>query len=697
MNRLNRTILTLAAAVTLWVHPQPNAAAQNQDKAEVTLKAAMDKEIVDGDLKAAIEQYGKLSQSANRAVAAKALVRMGQCYEKLGDAEARKAYERAIRDFGDQKEAVAQARVRLAALGGARAEGGVIARQVWSAPEADPEGAITADGRLMSLTHWDTGDLAVRDLQASKTKLVTNKGPWEKNWEFSGKSAISPDGKQIAYNWCSQGKNDMCAAELRISNLDGSNRRTLFGAGGPELWMEPHAWTPDGKRILVDETSKGTRQIGWLNVADGSFDVLKKLPPRRAQGNLILSRDGKWIGYSHSGTQGNSQKDVFVIASAGGPETAVVAGPSDDYPLAWTLDGKGLLFASDRGGSRQIWVQPLAGGKQQGAPRLVHSKLEGTVPLGMARNGSLYLGGGKQTRDVFSVRLDADKDGPNPPELLITGNLGANGPASFSPDGTRIAYGSGDRPASQEFSTTRLVIRTVATGEERVIAPDMDSFVPQEWHPSGKSILVHGTDKDRRLGLFLVDDSTGAVTPLLLAPDGVFIRRPSLSPDGRMLYYHKWQDGKFGYVVRNLESGQEQPFTTSKLFGGSYVTFSPDGREVAISVDGSLKVMAPDETGAREIYRCPDRYFCIGSSRGRGLSWAPDGKSLYAVASIGKGAGMQVVRISLDGEQPEVIAASAREIQSISLHPDGRQLVYTEYRFIGEIWVLENIGTVKVD
>ncbi|MBP1602624.1 MAG: hypothetical protein H6Q06_2775, partial [Acidobacteria bacterium] len=59
------------------------------DRAEVALQAAIKKEMVDGDLKGAIEQYKKIAQSGNRAAAARALVRMGQCQERLGEAEAR--------------------------------------------------------------------------------------------------------------------------------------------------------------------------------------------------------------------------------------------------------------------------------------------------------------------------------------------------------------------------------------------------------------------------------------------------------------------------------------------------------------------------------------------------------------------------------------------------------------------------------
>src|SRR6266542_1588548 len=94
------------------------AAAQKGDRADLHLQAAINKEVVEGDLKGAIEQYRKVAQGSNRTVAAKALVRMGQCYEKLGDAEARKAYERVVRDFADQKDMAAQAQIRLVSLRG---------------------------------------------------------------------------------------------------------------------------------------------------------------------------------------------------------------------------------------------------------------------------------------------------------------------------------------------------------------------------------------------------------------------------------------------------------------------------------------------------------------------------------------------------------------------------------------------------
>ena len=114
--RTHTVMLIVLAALALTV--AAGVAPHAQGKAELAFKAATDKEVVDGDLRAAIAMYRKIAQGGDRGVAARALVRMGQCYEKLGDlqaSEARKAYEQVVREFGDQAEVVAEARARLAA------------------------------------------------------------------------------------------------------------------------------------------------------------------------------------------------------------------------------------------------------------------------------------------------------------------------------------------------------------------------------------------------------------------------------------------------------------------------------------------------------------------------------------------------------------------------------------------------------
>ena len=106
-------VILSAGILAAWSVPQ------GEDPA-VLLRAAIEKEEVDGNLDAAIEQYKHIIKiaGANRPVAAQALLRLGGCYEKRGPEEARKTYEQLIRDYGEQSREVAAARQRLAALAG---------------------------------------------------------------------------------------------------------------------------------------------------------------------------------------------------------------------------------------------------------------------------------------------------------------------------------------------------------------------------------------------------------------------------------------------------------------------------------------------------------------------------------------------------------------------------------------------------
>ncbi|HUQ91099.1 MAG TPA: tetratricopeptide repeat protein [Bryobacteraceae bacterium] len=108
---------------------------------ESMLGAALHQEEVQGDLKGAIAAYQKVvaTPGVSRNTAAEALVRMGQCYEKLGSTEARKQYDRVIRDYADQKDAVARAQTRISGTG--TNDTGTVLRKIWAGdtqPPVDP-------------------------------------------------------------------------------------------------------------------------------------------------------------------------------------------------------------------------------------------------------------------------------------------------------------------------------------------------------------------------------------------------------------------------------------------------------------------------------------------------------------------------------------------------------------------------------
>src|SRR5262249_33112176 len=157
--RMMTRMVWTGLAVTLFLGVRVTA--QKPQSAETMLQTGIKKEVVDGDLKGAIEQYKKVAQNATRPIAVQALLHMAECYRKLGDAESRKIYERVVREFTDQTEAVATARARLGSGTGNEA----LVKRLLCAECGDEEANISGDGRWIAFTDWvETGDLVIRDL-----------------------------------------------------------------------------------------------------------------------------------------------------------------------------------------------------------------------------------------------------------------------------------------------------------------------------------------------------------------------------------------------------------------------------------------------------------------------------------------------------------------------------------------------------
>ena len=282
--RKNSIGLVMVALAVLWMQPAP---AQKSDRAEVLLEAARKKELLEGNLDAAIKQYKEIifRYSTNRAVVAKALVQMGQCYDKLGDAEARKAYERVVRDFGDQKDAVAEARKHLRTKGGS-AENGIVARLVEENNDGRYGPAISRDGHYIASARCCEPDterqVRVHDLTSGEVRRLVAGDPREEKFDSA---LISPDGKQVAYGRAPLPKG---LHEVYVVGIDGSAPRLLLSGG----WTQ--AWSPDGKYLLAVTYRNKEPQRLLLPVSGGDPVVIGTGDMRTAR----FSPDGSHFAFA---------------------------------------------------------------------------------------------------------------------------------------------------------------------------------------------------------------------------------------------------------------------------------------------------------------------------------------------------------------------------------------------------------------
>ena len=697
--RTGSILLGLLVATVVAALP---ASAQDRKEAEVLLQAAVHVELVEGDLERAIQLYQEIvaKNGNNHAVAAAALVNLGRSYEKLGSSEARRAYERVLRDYVDQREQVAVARARLAALRRptrTAAPSGVVVRQVWAGPGVDAYGAPSSDGRYLTFVDWSTGDLAIRDMAAGENRRLTNKGSWSESAENAQFSVLSPDGEQVAYAWF----NEDLLYDLRLVGIDGSKPRVLYRDDEVE-YLQPAGWSPDGTHILALLSRKDrTNQIAWVSAMDGSVQVVKTLDRRNGL-NMSLSPDGRYIAYDFPPAERAPARDIFLLSTDGSRETPLVEHPANDRFPMWAPDGESIVFGSDRAGSLDAWVIQVVDGRPQGSPQVVKQDI-GRVSrmMGFTRNGALYYGkmSWVSTGDVYTATLDFAAGEPSvPPTPVSERFVGSNIAPDWSPDGEYLVYVS--RRGAPGSRSQIMAIRTLETGRERELPLPVTQLVTRpRWSPDGAAFLVVGRDSKAHYGLYRIDAEAGDATPIVQFEPGVLILWAAWALDGRAVFYLRADPiaKVLAIVRRDLDTGQERNVEGVPAWSVE-VALSPDGRQLALIVfnqepaTAALMVMPAAGGEPRELLRVEAPELIKGGMWEDGLAWAADGRHvLFGKFRVDDQE--QIVewwRIPVEGGEAQKIGLAMANLRDVRVHPDGQRIAFTAGKFINEVWVMEH-------
>jgi Tol biopolymer transport system component len=654
-----------------------------QKPQEVALQAAIRTETVSGDLKKAIAQYQDIVDrysKADRAVAANALVRMAECHQKLGDAQATKLFERVLREFADQKPAADVASARLKRPRGT-ALAGIVNRQVWTGGEVDPEGTISPDGRYLSFVDWSTGDLAIRDLIAGTNRRLTNKGGWSSSDDFAEESAISRDGTQVAYSWFN-GKNNRY--EVRVIRADapaGTNPRTLFD--NPDvLWIGTYDWSPDGKLLAVQVQRKDrTAQIGLVNTTDGSFKALKSTDWRGTT-RMFFAPDGRTVAYDLPDADNSFARDVFILSVDGSGEFKVAPHPASETIMGWSPDGRAVLFASDRAGSSGLWSMPVLNGRPEGVPTLVKADL-GRLPasLGVTRAGALLYGVRTSTETLATASLDLNAGKlVTAPVTPFENYLSTLRQPDWSHDGASIVA-----VAEQSRGRLGLLISTPEGTRVRELSPAMGYILRPRWAPDG-SITATGIDLKGRRGIYRIDAQSGDVTPIVIGEADAPLGQPAWLPDGKSIVFRRNDPNGVRVVLRDVASGRERLLVEQPALAG--LSLSPDGRHIAyIAQDraartSSVNIMALADGTANEVARLSGAGVVSNAT-----VWTPDGQFLLFGQRENDRPMLYVVPRA--GGAPKKLDIGVEAVM-LRFHPDGRRIVYNTGVNAFEIWTLEN-------
>jgi Tol biopolymer transport system component len=700
--------------------------AQSQPSSDVRLKAAQQKEEVEGDLTGAIELYDMLARSSDRPIAASALLRMAGCYQKLGDVKARQIYDRLVRDFADQREIAAVARARLDVLAKTAAWGGteparrsspgagLVVRPLPGVDPANDLQALSSDGTKATFITYGKGqNLAVYDFASRQATLLTD-FDWSNTYAYYG--TWSPDRQRVAY--MQGGVRSLSFLELRSTTLDGESRVLYRNEAALDRQVAPADWLPDGRNILVVlERADRTFSVGLVPAAGGPFTALRSLQWSGHYPDLPkASPDGRFVALA-DGAQG--MRDIHVLSIDGRTASRLTDNPADDSQPRWSPDGRYVAFMSNRNGTIALWAVAVKDGQAAGEAFRVKEGMQDTRLLDWTTLGLGYIQR-QRADDVYTVAVDRSTWHPTgSPRQLAYPRTGRNIGAVWSPDGRSLAFVSSS-PADPDHRY--VIVMPEAGGEPREFPiPTTTYRYPQDpydlrWFGDGTGLGFSGTDRHGEGALFRLTLATGQWNTYPLPVKAW--TRIEWNDDGSRYFYarHGFTGETPAILERDLKGESERVVfrgaAADAVFRG--LRFSPDRRLLAFTtghIEGNqsiIRLLVVDTVSgeARTITEEKSGSTAETAVSIFGPTWAPDGRTLIATRTVGENnelrffsldgadVGSFALRAMFAGRGASAAGNSTDAIRDGMMSPDGSRMSFVRSSDRFDAAIIENIAAV---
>jgi Tol biopolymer transport system component len=626
-------------------------ASVSQQSAHDLFQKALNKERAEGDLKGAIALYQQVLDSAKeQSLAAQAQLRIGMCYEKMGVAEAVKAYELVVQKYPDQAEAVAEARSRLGALRKEEPAGLTMNRLL--PPEVYLEcQALSPDGSKIAGIDFSKGqNVAVYDLAAGKTEFVTNFG-WTKEFLWTYVPVWSPDGREIAYQAGHWGSGEESTGRmLWISDLAGKSRKLFENPHGS---IVPCDWLPDGRAVVVAFANEDrTVSLGLISVKEGGPREIHRLlrtysrggdpAQAAAAGSVDASPNGRFIAFSDGPP--DAGRDIYVIPSEGGPKTAITDHPADDNAPRWSPDGRHIVFMSNRHGSWALWGVAVRDGQPDGQPFMILEGMQDSTLANWTKRGLLSTMTAV-IHDVYTLDIDPQSHEPRgKPRIVDYTPSGSNYCPIWSPDGKRLAFFSPWKLPSPMYSSDTgdnfvIVIPSKGKGGRKYSIPTQR--VGSRWLADGSGLEIIGIGDDQRLFYNRLELETGKWTSHPIPAMGISVEGAAgaARDEGKSCYYFfqlqpipGLPGSEPGVYALNLETGQRRYILNKKeieSLSWSLLSVSRDNKRLACGWGGEIALI---DVGTGHVEKLEYQKERLGFP-----VWSPDGNHLVAVGRVGGG------------------------------------------------------------
>jgi Tol biopolymer transport system component len=305
-----------------------------------------------------------------------------------------------------------------------------------------------------------------------------------------------------------------------------------------------------GDPVTIADASRASAgaALGFSTSASGSlaYRTARPTPPRMTwfdrAGTLLdqgadlnapnISPDGRYVAYDRT-IEGN--RDVWIMDLVRGGSTRFTTNAAIDGFPVWSPDGARLVFHSQRKGTFDIWTNRFDG--TAGTEKILLETPDNEWPIAWSKDGRflLYQRSDRnfESSDLFALSLTGDNRTPIP----VATTPAEERMGEFSPDGHWIAY------QTSESGKPEVVVRGFpeATGIVRVSTGGGNA---PRWRADGKEIYFIAPDgKMMAVPVTLNGPTLSVGTPVPLFSTHivplVFTYQYAVAPDGRFLVFNR--------------------------------------------------------------------------------------------------------------------------------------------------------------